>query len=167
MKAIGTDICENGLYCNPEVIRKPCAGNNLPNRINPTKNNFRDSVMEPVKQPSPHPLKMMPADYHRDDRHPFHVGRFRETPSRGFVHQSNSKGKGGRFPRMDSRVGQVDDFILPEMLTDPWIDLYEKLPDEVRIRETCHLLRTTEAGDTSGEALEESAHKRQNINGDP
>ena len=122
--------------------------------------------MEPVKQPSPHPLKMMPADYQREDRHPVLAGRFSQTASRGFVHHSNDKGKGGRFPRMDSRVGQVDDFILPEMLADPWIDLYGKLPDEVRIRETGHLLRTTVADDTSVESLEESVHKRQNINAD-
>lgn len=119
--------------------------------------------MEPVKQPSPHPLKMMPADYQRADRHPGPARRVNETASRGFAHQSKGKGKGGRFPRMDSRVGHVDDFILPEMLIDPWIDLYGKLPEEVRVRETGHLLRS-QAGDTSGESLEESAHKRQNTN---
>lgn len=70
------------------------------------------------------------------------------------------------MPRTDSRFGQLDDYILPEMLIDPWIELYGNLPESLHKHETSHLTAFTEKL-LSREFFEESAQKRPNLNPDP
>ena len=65
-----------------------------------------------------------------DTRHSFH--------QRGHTGYQRGKGKGGNH-RQDSRTGNVDDFMLPEMLEDPWIDLYARVSANARESVTRHL----------------------------
>lgn len=92
-----------------------------------------------------HPLRMMAADYDQASRpvsdrfnplpsHIPHVGH----QNRG-EHQSH-RGKGkGNFHKPTAQSGRIEDFLLPEMYQDPWVELYGRLEESVRARETVHL----------------------------
>ena len=100
-------------------------------------------VVPPDRKGAAHPLRMMASDY---------ASGFRQqqpnqsAPARQAFH--HHRGPGEReshnrpqrnFKRPDSRSGSVQDFILPEMFVDPWLELYGRLSDDVRHRETRHL----------------------------
>jgi len=100
------------------------------------------------RHPAPgggHPLRMMSADYDSSSREQGFQGNFRQSgnhpnPPRPRQHGGFSKGKGrkGGYNNHND-ASDIQSYILPEMLIDPWIGLYHTLPDGVRSRETKHL----------------------------
>jgi hypothetical protein len=89
-------------------------------------------------KPRAHPLKMMAADYDvnsrasNDDRN--------AVRSRVFTQHAKGGGKGRKGSRHHhANSASLDDFILPEMTQDPWIEIYSRLSEAVRVRETSHL----------------------------
>ena len=91
---------------------------------------------------SSHPLRMMAADYdirlssHDASRH-LNTENPRHYNQRANFGPQRGKGKGHRRPV--SRTGTVEDFMLPEMMEDPWIDLYARLSHDARETVTRHL----------------------------
>ena len=55
-----------------------------------------------------------------------------------FAQHNVGKGKGKGRHRHDS-TAQLEDFISQDMFVDPWIELYARLPDEIRRLQTRHL----------------------------
>jgi hypothetical protein len=89
---------------------------------------------------------MMAADYDNNTRsfdHPQVQSRGSRDPyyrPREFQHGSGGKGKGrhGGHHR-HHHPSNIQEYILPEMVEDPWISLYHHLPDPIRELETKHL----------------------------
>jgi hypothetical protein len=82
-----------------------------------------------------HPLMMMPMDNMSDKRE---SSGFRRQG--GDIYRQSGKGKGGKGRhKLDANSGNTNDFILPEMTVDPWLQLYYRLSFSVRERETRHL----------------------------
>ena len=100
------------------------------------------------KPRSAHPLRMMAADYDQASRDP-NFGPTSSSSNTGFNshqhrgaradhHAHRGKGK-GHFHKPSAQSGRVEDFLLPEMYRDPWLELYGRLSPAVRLRETVHL----------------------------
>ncbi len=91
-----------------------------------------------MNQPRSHPLRMMAADYDSSSRVPRDP-----DPRRTFTaHTTHRKGAGkGRKGSHNhhNHPQSLADFILPEMLEDPWIGIYSRLSATVLKRETKHL----------------------------
>ena len=76
------------------------------------------------------------------------------------MHRPRGNGKGVRYSRTDSASGRLEDYILPEMLVDPWIGLYDK---SYRVEGSSLLHKSIEEISTD-EILSASSPKRQNRN---
>lgn len=105
--------------------------------------NNQSRVVPPDRKAASHPLRMMASDYASVIRH---QAPDQSAPARQPFHQHRGTGERDsfnrpqrNFKRPDSRSGSVEDFILPEMFVDPWLELYGRLSDDVRHRETRHL----------------------------
>lgn len=118
-----------------------------------------------AEKPKSHPLRMMAADYdprtrgqphEQNDQYSYSAGR-----NDGQNHMHRGKGKGRQRP--DARSGGVEDFILPEMTTDPWIHLYHRLSPAVRERETKHLSASERDGIEGNISGPQSAKRRPNV----
>ena len=89
-------------------------------------------------KPRAHPLKMMAAHYDVNSR--TSNDGLDAVRSRVFTQHTKGGGKGRKGSRHHhANSASLDDFILPEMTQDPWIEIYSLLSEAVRIRETGHL----------------------------
>jgi|LauGreDrversion4_2_1035121.scaffolds.fasta_scaffold12960_4 hypothetical protein len=90
-------------------------------------------------QPRSHPLRMMAADYDASTRDP----GIQHAPRASLAHTTHRKGfgKGRKGSHHQNHPQSLSDFILPEMLQDPWVGLYSRLSVSVRERETKHLCK--------------------------
>jgi hypothetical protein len=88
-----------------------------------------------------HPLRMMAADYdsHIRDENPVPQRSSFQRNDRDRHQSSHQRGKGKGRQKYDATMGTIDDYITPEMLEDPWIDLYARRSKEVRWSITAHL----------------------------
>jgi hypothetical protein len=88
---------------------------------------------------------MMAADYDQNSRPVYEAHRHRHIHDsshqfRNHHHGRTGKGKGRNFGQHTrDNSSNLRDFILPEMLVDPWIDLYHTLPEQLQYKETVHL----------------------------
>ena len=87
------------------------------------------------------------------------LSQSREAPQR----LQRGKGKGKGYHRPDARSGGLDDFILPEMTVDPWINLYHRLSPDVRERETKHLTPLEKNSVEDNVRDNQSAKRRPNV----
>jgi hypothetical protein len=88
-----------------------------------------------------HPLKMMAADYDARVRqdYPASLHPSSQRPSREANHFSHHRGKGKGRHKNDSSMGSIEDYLSPDIIEDPWIDLYARLSVESRTAVTRHL----------------------------
>ena len=85
-----------------------------------------------------HPLRMMPAD-HDDPRHT-QGGQGSRIEARPHMFSRKGSGKGRKGSHNHTgNSASIKDFILPEMLQDPWVANYHTLSADIRIKETSHL----------------------------
>lgn len=114
---------------------------------------------------------MMTADYSESsDRNLIQQTESSSNPHAQIDRQysrGKGKGRGKGFQRHGgSDFSRVQDYIMPEMFLDPWIDLYHRLSESVRQRETIHL---SESDRTRVEdaVQRESVSKRANLAANP
>ena len=119
--------------------------------------------------PSGNPLRMMAADYDSAVRMipppppPREPREGVNRPVQSDFNRGKGKGGGKGRHRSDFPVStRVQDFIVPEMFSDPWLDLYCSLPVDVRHRETRHLSESDQLRVESS-VQHESLPKRSNI----
>lgn len=82
---------------------------------------------------------MMAADYDITSRPPL-VSSHGNAKSGANLDRPHQRGKGKGFGKGRNEFpSRIRDFVFPEMFSDPWLDLYSNLPDDIRSRETVHL----------------------------